>query len=379
MARYDIDPFGKMMETERWIAADKLNRQQIAKQNALRDIQMEQARANRARQAGIDTAISELYAPQQISVPRNALYAGPQPMGGEMVTEQIPSQPTYLDARRKLAQFGSQGLEAAESFKTDVDKTKPTPTDIDDYVSRGLRVYLSKSPNATDAERAAEGNRLALEFKRAQVDERRRLSEVDIETERRKKSQDLKTNRLYDDVAAGQDAADATASLRRGLQLIEYIGTGGVDKASLYAKQFFGVESADEAELSSLLGKAILAQLRSTFGAQFTEREGARLERIESNFGKSTAGNKRLLQNALTISERAARRGMRAAEKLGDDDLYKEIEDALNFELSDLDTPQKPTADKGVLPSGVTEEDIRETMRANNMTREQVLSRLRGR
>jgi hypothetical protein len=43
MAQYRIDPFGQLLETERWIAADKLNRQQIAKQNALRDIQQQQA------------------------------------------------------------------------------------------------------------------------------------------------------------------------------------------------------------------------------------------------------------------------------------------------------------------------------------------------
>jgi len=43
MPQYNIDPFGKMMETERWIASDKLNRQQIAKQNALRDIQQQSA------------------------------------------------------------------------------------------------------------------------------------------------------------------------------------------------------------------------------------------------------------------------------------------------------------------------------------------------
>lgn len=46
MPQYNIDPFGKMMETERWISQDKLNRQQIARQNALQDIQRQSAQMN---------------------------------------------------------------------------------------------------------------------------------------------------------------------------------------------------------------------------------------------------------------------------------------------------------------------------------------------
>jgi hypothetical protein len=46
-----------------------------------------------------------------------------------------------------------------------------------------------------------------------------------------------------------------------------------VQAASLAAKKFFGVESADEGELSYLLGKAVLTKLRATFGAAFTVGE----------------------------------------------------------------------------------------------------------
>jgi hypothetical protein len=63
--------------------------------------------------------------------------------------------------------------------------------------------------------------------------------------------------------------------LRRGLDILKTLETGGVQAASLAAKKFFGVESADEGELSYLLGKAVLTKLRATFGAAFTvEEEG---------------------------------------------------------------------------------------------------------
>jgi len=133
----------------------------------------------------------------------------------------------------------------------------------------------------------------------------------------------------------GIDAADATANIRRGLELIKAVPTGGISAVSLKAKQLFGVEGADEAELSTRLGKAVLSQLRATFGAAFTEREGARLESIEAGFGKSTEGNTRLLQQTLKILERKARRGIKAAIDSGDESTAQEIRDALIFTLEE--------------------------------------------
>jgi hypothetical protein len=139
--------------------------------------------------------------------------------------------------------------------------------------------------------------------------------------------------RANDTIDIGLDAARNLATVRRGLEVLNTVETGGIDKASLIAKQFFGVESANEAELSSLLGKAVLGQLRSTFGAQFTEREGARLERIEAGFGKSTAGNRRLLKQTMQIMERAANRGIKAAESIEDADSAEEIRAGIEFRL----------------------------------------------
>ena len=172
-------------------------------------------------------------------------------------------------------------------------------------------------------------------------------------------------DRLQSWINDGQAAADATAVTRRAIDLLDSVPTGGYDAAALKAKQLFGIESANEAELSSGLGKAVLSQLRSTFGAQFTENEGQRLATIESNFGKSTAGNKRLLEQALTIYQRAADRGIQAAELNGDTVSAKNIRDALGFTLNAGDAATSSTPDTGKnvkkAPDGV-DQDVWDVM-----------------
>lgn len=143
------------------------------------------------------------------------------------------------------------------------------------------------------------------------------------------------SQRLQTQIDDGFDAVDALPVIRRGLELLDSVKTGGFNNAALRAKRLFGVEGADEAELSASLGKAVLSQLRSTFGAQFTEREGARLAEIEAGFGKSTEGNRRLLVQTEKILQRAIKRALRAARKTGDQDAIEELEEAQNFTLSE--------------------------------------------
>lgn len=146
-----------------------------------------------------------------------------------------------------------------------------------------------------------------------------------------KRNQEIITN--------GLAAADGTAVLKRGIDLLNTIDTGGFDRARLAAKQVFGIESADEGELSNLLGKAVLGQLRETFGAAFTAKEGESLQAIEANLGKSPAANRRLLQNALRIAERSAKRGIDRAIESGDLRTAADIQDSLDFILQPLEAP----------------------------------------
>jgi hypothetical protein len=162
--------------------------------------------------------------------------------------------------------------------------------------------------------------------------------------------------RVQAQIDTGLDAADALATVKRGRQLLETIETGGLDRAALAITQAFGVTGADEAELSANLGKAVLSQLRATFGAQFTEKEGERLASIEAGFGKSTEGNKRLLQQAEAILDRAARRGLKAAEDSGDTFTAEEIRKSMNFSL-DPAAPKAPQIPPAVRPTSTRKPD----------------------
>ena len=132
----------------------------------------------------------------------------------------------------------------------------------------------------------------------------------------------------------GRAAAESTALLRRTISLLDSIPTGGLAAAKLAATDFLGVTGADEGELSANLGRAVLSQLRETFGAAFTEREGARLDRLSARFGRSTVSNQRILQQALMLAEESANRAIARAEDDGDIETAAEIEDMLFFEVA---------------------------------------------
>lgn len=141
-------------------------------------------------------------------------------------------------------------------------------------------------------------------------------------------------------------AAESSAVIRRGLELLDSVKTGGLDNVNLQARRIFGVEGADEGELSNALGKAVLSQLRETFGAQFTQEEGNRLIRLEAGFGKSVANNRRLLGQALRIVERTARRAKKAAKARGDMATVEDIDELLSFSLSTNGAMEpKPTSE----------------------------------
>ncbi len=153
-------------------------------------------------------------------------------------------------------------------------------------------------------------------------------------------------DRLQEDISNAITAADSMPVIRRALQLMNSVETGGFARAQLTAKRLFGVESADEGELAFNLGKNVLSQLRSTFGPAFTEAEGQRLQDLEANIGKSPAANRAILNQALKMAERAANRGIRSAERDGRFQEADDIREAMAFTLDPAaETPNNQGVD----------------------------------
>jgi len=135
-------------------------------------------------------------------------------------------------------------------------------------------------------------------------------------------------------IDVGFDAAMALPTLKRAVALLDSVKTGGYEAMALRVKQIFGIESADEGELSGLLGKGVLSQLRSTFGAAFTEKEGSRLEGIEAGIGKNAQANRRLLGNLMQIMESSINRAISVA----DDETKGQLQSLRSLTLEDTET-----------------------------------------
>ncbi len=106
--------------------------------------------------------------------------------------------------------------------------------------------------------------------------------------------------RFTERVDLGTQAAKSVPTFRRILDLLDRVETGGFTEATIReGMRVFGVTGADEAELEFLFGKNVLSKLKAIFGAAFTEKEGGRLEKIEAGMKKSTAGNRRLINQEL--------------------------------------------------------------------------------
>jgi hypothetical protein len=169
-------------------------------------------------------------------------------------------------------------------------------------------------------------------------------ADIKVDAAMRKTVAESNAERKQGFIDSGIQAADGVANLNRALSLLDEVKTGGFDNVALKAKRLFGVEGADEGELSNLMGKAVLAQLKPIFGAAFTAREGEALAELEAKFSNSPANNRRLIENALRLADRAARRGIAAAEDQGDMFTANEIKEAMSFNLRDKLSDSTPKA-----------------------------------
>ncbi len=145
------------------------------------------------------------------------------------------------------------------------------------------------------------------------------------------------SKRQQDFIDRGVASAEGMPTVKRALSLLDSVKTGGIDKVAIQAKQAFGIEGADEGELSYNLGKSVLSQLRETFGAAFTAAEGERLQGLEASLGRSPESNRRILKQVQQLMESKAKRGRSAAKMAGDDFTVSDIDEWLNMSLDPQD------------------------------------------
>jgi hypothetical protein len=146
-----------------------------------------------------------------------------------------------------------------------------------------------------------------------------------------------KESRAQSVINQGIESAEALPVLKRGIELLETVKTGGWRAISLKVRSKLGIEGADEGELNNSLGKAVLSQLRETFGAAFTFGEGQSLKDLEAEFGKSNETNLRLLKRALRSSEHKISRARRRAKARGDEETVSELDALMEFSLAPVE------------------------------------------
>ena len=91
--------------------------------------------------------------------------------------------------------------------------------------------------------------------------------------------------------------------LKDALRILDRVETGGLAAIGLKTKRALGLTDADEGMLAYTLRMNVLKQLKPTFGAAFTAREGDLLADIQANEDPSTAANRALLEDMIRQME----------------------------------------------------------------------------
>lgn len=157
------------------------------------------------------------------------------------------------------------------------------------------------------------------------------------------------SGRVQDIIDQGIESTTTINDIGRALELLNQVNTGKPEAVLLSAKQAFGLEAANEAELKSLLGRAVIANLRASFGGNPTEGERAALSEVEASFSQQGEVNKRLLNNTLNKLEAKIDKAIRAAERENDQfaedelDLAKERIEAIKSAFETTEAPKSNT------------------------------------
>ena len=200
---------------------------------------------------------------------------------------------------------------------------------------------------------ALTGQAAAMQFKeirKAEQERRQAIAELEIETAKQKARVDQVVAQEGADMSSGLTAAETMPFMKRAYELLDTVETGGIDRAMLMAKKYFGIDQADPGQLYNLLEKQIVKQLRDTFGAQFTVAEANWLKSIEANFGNDTATNRRLLEQGMMLLQQRIDLGKSAANAAGNSRIIESMDAWLSMELPGKETEIEMPGSKVKMP-----------------------------
>lgn len=251
----------------------------------------------------------------------------------------------------KIAQDQSEGWLTAEQAgamsKKGIDPAKVKSSKILDDGT-----IVTVLDNNTSTVLAPDGSELSGDARSDAIKDANQYG-IDIQTKRAggRAGATQSAGRDADMIERGITAAESTSGLRRGIELLDMVETGGWSSVGQKIRTQLGIQGANDAELTASLGNAVMSQLKDALGASFTERDREAFENMNANIGTSTEGNKRILKQSLKLMEKTAKRAIRKSRRLGFDDEADDMEEMLKFSLSLNNATAQPSQSQ-VAPQG---------------------------
>jgi len=147
-----------------------------------------------------------------------------------------------------------------------------------------------------------------------------------------------RAGREQEAIKLGVTAAESIPALNRVLSLLDVVETGGLSAAKIAVTNALGVTPANETELQNALLVEVLKQIKPIFGGQPSAQESATLLEINTQFGKSTEGNIRLINKVIALAKERVAIAMTDARIAGDTRAVERMQRGLETIL-DLEKP----------------------------------------
>jgi len=152
-----------------------------------------------------------------------------------------------------------------------------------------------------------------------------------------------------DVIDLGEKAAPIIPRVERGIELLGKVDTGGFDAQMKAIADYTGADTADASELQSIFSEQLLSQMQSMKGlGAMSEGDRKAIESGIASWGKSAAGNKRILQNYLSVLKRQKNNALMEIDRQGKDKFKGSYERIKGYTQEPSQPKAAPSAPKEV-------------------------------